>query len=161
MDSFTYRDMHRVSCDVVWSNHFRWISRLWSYQDAWNQSSWSVDAVLWLVFIQLSKNQFSDFVHLLDFSVMEKMGHIKGLPGLFVICIFSGALRCDHFYVHLTCNSSKFQLLFLTHTFSTLSSGYNALATVTWDDFLKRYFRTSSEATTGQITKVICKFWTF
>lgn len=43
---------------------------------------------------------------------MDTMGHIPGLPGLFVVCVFSGAL-------------------------STLSSGYNALATVTWDDFFK------------------------
>ena len=48
----------------------------------------------------------------MPYYVMDTMGHIPGLPGLFVVCVFSGAL-------------------------STLSSGYNALATVTWDDFFK------------------------
>lgn len=52
---------------------------------------------------------------LMPFFVMDTMGDIQGLPGLFVACVFSGAL-------------------------STLSSGYNALATVTWDDFLKHSF---------------------
>lgn len=52
------------------------------------------------------------------------------LPGIFVASVFSGSL-------------------------STLSSGFNALATVTWDDFVKRYFRDTPEKQTLWITKGI------
>ncbi|KAI1301878.1 Sodium-coupled monocarboxylate transporter 1 [Halotydeus destructor] len=49
---------------------------------------------------------------LMPFFVMDKLSIYPGVPGLFVSCVFSAAL-------------------------STMSSGFNALATVTWDDFLK------------------------
>jgi SSS family transporter len=67
---------------------------------------------------------------LMPYFVMETMSHIPGLAGLFVACVFSGAL-------------------------STLSSGFNALAAVTWDDLVKRYFRDSSEEKAVYITKFI------
>jgi Na+/proline symporter len=48
----------------------------------------------------------------MPYFVMDKLSEYPGVPGLFVACVFSASL-------------------------STLSSGYNALATITWDDFLK------------------------
>jgi sodium-coupled monocarboxylate transporter 8/12 len=49
---------------------------------------------------------------LMPYFVMDELKMYPGVPGLFVACVFSASL-------------------------STLSSGFNALATVTWDDFLK------------------------
>ena len=57
---------------------------------------------------------------LVPFFIMDTMAKVPGLPGLFVASVFSGSL-------------------------STLSSGVNALTTVTWDDLLKRYFKTTSK----------------
>lgn len=65
---------------------------------------------------------------------MDTMGHIPGLPGLFVVCVFSGAL-------------------------STLSSGYNALATVTWDDFFK--VSQFSRKTKNSVVSLLLTFATF
>lgn len=48
----------------------------------------------------------------MPYFVMDTMSEFKGLPGIFVTCVFSASL-------------------------STLSSGFNALSAVTWDDFLK------------------------
>ena len=44
--------------------------------------------------------------------VSKTLGNLPGLPGLFLACLFSGTL-------------------------STVSSGLNSLAAVTWEDFLK------------------------
>lgn len=35
---------------------------------------------------------------LLPLFVMDVLGHLKGFPGLFVACLFSGALRCAWFF---------------------------------------------------------------
>ncbi|CAG2121325.1 unnamed protein product, partial [Medioppia subpectinata] len=66
----------------------------------------------------------------MPYFVMETLSNFPGLPGLFVSCVFSGSL-------------------------STLSSGFNALATVTWDDLVKRYFRNISGKKQLLITKFI------
>lgn len=52
---------------------------------------------------------------LLPLFVMDVLGHIPGLPGLFVSCLFSGAL-------------------------STLSSGLNSIAAVILQDVIREYF---------------------
>lgn len=66
---------------------------------------------------------------LMPYFVMDKLQGIPGLPGLFVACVFSASL-------------------------STLSSGFNALATVTWDDFLRH----TSLAQMSEIRiKLLCK----
>ncbi|CAG2112328.1 unnamed protein product [Medioppia subpectinata] len=51
---------------------------------------------------------------LMPYFVMDQLSSMPGLPGLFVACVFSASL-------------------------STLSSGFNALSAVTYDDFLCRY----------------------
>lgn len=52
------------------------------------------------------------FFQLMPYFVMDTLSDFSGVPGLFVTCVFSASL-------------------------STLSSGFNALSAVTWDDFLK------------------------
>ncbi|KAH7946094.1 hypothetical protein HPB49_020340 [Dermacentor silvarum] len=54
----------------------------------------------------------SQGTHLMPYFVMDTLGHLPGITGLFVTAVYSGSL-------------------------STLSSGYNALAAITWEDFLK------------------------
>lgn len=49
---------------------------------------------------------------LMPYFVMDALGHLPGMTGLFVTAVYSGSL-------------------------STMSSGYNALAAITWEDFLK------------------------
>lgn len=53
---------------------------------------------------------------LIPYYVMDTLAKYPGIPGLFVACVFSGSL-------------------------STLSSGFNALAAITWEDLLKKHFR--------------------
>ena len=48
---------------------------------------------------------------LVPYFVLDEMSYLTGLPGLFVACVMSGAL-------------------------STVSSGLNSLAAVTWQDFI-------------------------
>ncbi|XP_077564130.1 sodium-coupled monocarboxylate transporter 2-like [Haemaphysalis longicornis] len=55
---------------------------------------------------------------LMPYFVMDALGHLPGLTGLFVTAVYSGSL-------------------------STMSSGYNALAAVTWEDFLKPHLNLS------------------
>ncbi|XP_063614505.1 sodium-dependent multivitamin transporter-like [Penaeus indicus] len=69
---------------------------------------------------------------ILPFYVMDRLSSIPGLPGLFVACIFSGAL-------------------------SSISSGVNSQAAVTWEDVFSRRpgcVRLSS-TTQARITKLI------
>lgn len=49
---------------------------------------------------------------MMPYFVMDVLGHLPGMTGLFVTAVYSGSL-------------------------STMSSGYNALAAITWEDFLK------------------------
>ncbi|XP_070393596.1 sodium-coupled monocarboxylate transporter 1-like isoform X1 [Dermacentor albipictus] len=57
---------------------------------------------------------------LIPFFVMKTLSVVPGLPGLFVACVFSGAL-------------------------STLSSGFNSLAAVTWEDFIRKWSHVSEK----------------
>ena len=66
---------------------------------------------------------------LMPFFVMRQLSQYPGVPGLFVACVFSASL-------------------------STLSSGYNALSTVTWDDFLRH---TSLANMSERRVKLVCK----
>ena len=63
--------------------------------------------------------------------VMNHLRHLPGMAGLFVSCVFSASL-------------------------STMSSGFNALATVTYDDFISRTsVRKLPEKQIQQISKLI------
>ncbi|XP_048758260.2 sodium-coupled monocarboxylate transporter 1-like [Ostrea edulis] len=68
---------------------------------------------------------------LLPLFVMDVLGHLKGFPGLFVACLFSGAL-------------------------STISSGLSALAAVVLEDVIKAYFfKNLSENAATNTSKVL------
>ncbi|XP_064196322.1 solute carrier family 5 member 6a isoform X2 [Anguilla rostrata] len=60
--------------------------------------------------------------------VMDVLRDLPGLPGLFVACLFSGAL-------------------------STISSAFNSLATVTMEDLIKPYFPAMTEARATLLSK--------
>ncbi|XP_078506127.1 sodium-dependent multivitamin transporter isoform X1 [Lissotriton helveticus] len=62
--------------------------------------------------------------------VMDILKDLPGLPGLFVACLFSGAL-------------------------STISSAFNSLATVTMQDLIKPYFPDLSESRATIISKIL------
>ncbi|XP_020839502.1 sodium-dependent multivitamin transporter [Phascolarctos cinereus] len=62
--------------------------------------------------------------------VMEVLGELPGLPGLFVACLFSGSL-------------------------STISSAFNSLATVTIEDLIRPRFPNISEKRATLISKVL------
>lgn len=69
---------------------------------------------------------------LMPYFVMDQLTVMPGMPGLFVACVFSASL-------------------------STLSSGFNALSAVTFDDFLCRYetIRKLSETNARRISKLL------
>uniref|UniRef100_A0A6I8PF15 Solute carrier family 5 member 6 n=1 Tax=Ornithorhynchus anatinus TaxID=9258 RepID=A0A6I8PF15_ORNAN len=62
--------------------------------------------------------------------VMDILGGLPGLPGLFVACLFSGSL-------------------------STISSAFNSLATVTMEDLIRPYFPRFSEAQATKLSKLL------
>ena len=74
---------------------------------------------------------------LAPYFVMDTMSAFPGIAGLFTACVFSGSL-------------------------STLSSGFNSLAAVTWDDFLKTRLPEkwiSSSLLAKHLTKLIAAFY--
>ncbi|XP_060084537.1 sodium-coupled monocarboxylate transporter 1-like [Ylistrum balloti] len=78
----------------------------------------------------LKNNDIENANQLLPYFVMEIFSDLPGLPGLFVACIFSGAL-------------------------SSVSSMLNSLAAVTWEDFLKLKLDKVDEAMATKITKAL------
>ncbi|XP_021356513.1 sodium-dependent multivitamin transporter-like isoform X3 [Mizuhopecten yessoensis] len=81
----------------------------------------------------LSNEDVSNSNQIIPFFVMEKLGY-PGLPGLFVACLFSGAL-------------------------STMSSCLNALSAVTWEDILKPCFYNLSEEKKTWVTRGLVIFY--
>ncbi|GFO42014.1 sodium-coupled monocarboxylate transporter 1 [Plakobranchus ocellatus] len=71
---------------------------------------------------------------LVPYFVLLTLRFLPGLPGLYISTVFSGAL-------------------------STLSSGINALAANTMEDFLSKFLRYKSDATVATITKVLVCFY--
>ncbi|XP_070534914.1 sodium-coupled monocarboxylate transporter 2-like isoform X2 [Ptychodera flava] len=67
---------------------------------------------------------------LMPYFVMDILSFLPGLPGLFVSCMFSGAL-------------------------STVSSGLNSLAAVTGEDIIRQYWKNIPEARYTLITKCL------
>lgn len=70
---------------------------------------------------------------LMPYYVLDTLSHIPGLTGFFVACIFSGSL-------------------------STLSSGFNALAAITWEDYLKKNLKIS-ENISVHVVKLLAMFY--
>ncbi|XP_006642786.2 sodium-coupled monocarboxylate transporter 2 [Lepisosteus oculatus] len=68
---------------------------------------------------------------LMPYFVMDILGHLPGLPGLFVACAFSGTL-------------------------STVAASINALATVTYEDFVKYCFNNLTDRCSTWISKGLC-----
>ena len=67
---------------------------------------------------------------------MHELRHLPGMAGLFVSCVFSASL-------------------------STMSSGFNALATVTYDDFLRHtsFMKKLPERKVQMISKLVACFY--
>ncbi|XP_048730498.1 sodium-coupled monocarboxylate transporter 1-like [Ostrea edulis] len=78
----------------------------------------------------LKNNDVANPNQLLPYFVLEVFKDLPGLPGLFVACMFSGAL-------------------------SSVSSMLNSLAAVTWEDFLKLKFGYLSESNATIVTRVL------
>ncbi|XP_062318599.1 sodium-coupled monocarboxylate transporter 2 [Osmerus eperlanus] len=68
---------------------------------------------------------------LMPYFVMDILGELPGLPGLFVACAFSGTL-------------------------STVAASINALATVTYEDFVKQSCTNLSNSASAWISKGLC-----
>ncbi|KAM9495644.1 sodium-coupled monocarboxylate transporter 2 [Clarias gariepinus] len=68
---------------------------------------------------------------LMPYFVLEVLGSFPGLPGLYVACAFSGTL-------------------------STVAASINALATVTYEDFVSQCFRNLSNKAAMWISKALC-----
>ncbi|XP_031566420.1 sodium-dependent multivitamin transporter-like [Actinia tenebrosa] len=66
----------------------------------------------------------------LPYFVINKLGHLQGLPGMFTACLYAGAL-------------------------STASSALNAMALVILEDIIKKKMRDISDADQAKICKVI------
>ncbi|CAG2174567.1 unnamed protein product [Oppiella nova] len=67
---------------------------------------------------------------LMPYFVMDTLSQYPGLAGLFVACVFSGSL-------------------------STLSSGFNSLAAITWEDIIKHRIKCQDDRHALKITKLI------
>lgn len=69
---------------------------------------------------------------------MDTLGHIPGVPGLFVAGIFSGALRLRYYFFGKTYDFLN--LKYGTDFFcSTVSSGLNSLAAICLEDFVRPF----------------------
>ncbi|XP_075748232.1 sodium-coupled monocarboxylate transporter 1 isoform X4 [Rhipicephalus microplus] len=66
----------------------------------------------------LKAAMITKYDQLMPHFVMETLGHLPGITGLFVAAVYSGSL-------------------------SSLSSGYNALAAIVWEDFIKHIVKLS------------------
>lgn len=73
---------------------------------------------------------------LMPYFVMHELRHLPGMAGLFVSCVFSASL-------------------------STMSSGFNALATVTYDDFLRHtsFMKKLPERKVQMVSKLVACFY--
>ncbi|XP_072144454.1 sodium-coupled monocarboxylate transporter 2-like isoform X2 [Dermacentor andersoni] len=81
----------------------------------------------------LKAGKISNPDQLVPYFVMKTISGVPGLPGLFVACVFSSAL-------------------------STLSSGFNSLAAVTWEDFLVRHLSLTPRQE-AYVTKIVAALY--
>uniref|UniRef100_A0A8B9PEF0 Solute carrier family 5 member 12 n=1 Tax=Apteryx owenii TaxID=8824 RepID=A0A8B9PEF0_APTOW len=79
----------------------------------------------------------ADFIsapdQLMPYFVMDIFSSMPGVPGLFVACAFSGTL-------------------------STVAASINALATVTFEDLVKKFFPDISEKRSTWVSKSLCRY---
>ncbi|XP_046861298.1 sodium-coupled monocarboxylate transporter 1-like [Xenia sp. Carnegie-2017] len=67
---------------------------------------------------------------ILPYFVVDKLGHLKGLPGLFIAALFSGAL-------------------------STLSSGINSVSAIVLEDIVKKFLNNISDARATCVSRIV------
>ncbi|KAK3526795.1 hypothetical protein QTP70_033563 [Hemibagrus guttatus] len=85
---------------------------------------------------------------LMPYFVLDVLGNFPGLPGLYVSCAFSGTLS-----IHDPEMRNEFLLFF---GFSTVAASINALATVTYEDFVSQCFKNLSNKAAMWISKALC-----
>uniref|UniRef100_A0A8C1FY57 Solute carrier family 5 member 6a n=1 Tax=Cyprinus carpio TaxID=7962 RepID=A0A8C1FY57_CYPCA len=95
----------------------------------------STEVVLWFFCgVLFSRSCYAGYVKSNDqmvlYFVMDVLQDLPGLPGLFVACLFSGAL-------------------------STISSAFNSLATVTMEDLIKPHVAPMTEARATLLSKML------
>lgn len=73
---------------------------------------------------------------MLPLLVMDIMGKLPGLPGIFIAGIFSATLRL----VNISNLKFIYKILFFIQFFSSLSTGLNSLAAMVLEDFYKPFF---------------------
>ncbi|KAJ8311684.1 hypothetical protein KUTeg_011039 [Tegillarca granosa] len=81
----------------------------------------------------LSNGAIRNSNQIIPYFVMEVLGY-PGIPGLFIACLFSGAL-------------------------SSISSNYSSLCAMTWEDLLKPFLYNKSEQYKAWITRLIVVFY--
>ena len=84
---------------------------------------------------------------------METLRTTVGLPGLFLACLFSAALR----FATLTF-VWPYSNFFYIYENSTISSGLNSLAAVFLEDVIKGFFtKNLSDERAAKWSKILCK----
>jgi len=81
---------------------------------------------------------------------LDTVGEFPGLPGLFIAGVFSGALRYDYMILELC-----FIGICTTVSYSTLSSGLNAVALLVLEDFIRPFLPNLEEWKAVRITKYL------
>lgn len=117
------------------------------------------------------------------FFVMDMLQGLPGLPGLFIACLFSAALRCHTSPIIFLFSYFFFFLVFITFSHdlnslatsselhssvggqglycfgfclcSTISSAFNSLATVTMEDLIKPHFPAMTEFRATMLSKAL------
>ena len=65
--------------------------------------------------------------------MVDKLGYLKGVPGMFTACLYAGAL-------------------------STASSALNAMALVVLEDIVKKKVKDISDQDAAKICKIMCEY---
>lgn len=94
--------------------------------------------------------------------VIEVFEDVPGMAGLFVSAALSGTMRYVGYracyininFYHLCC----IRFAFLS---STVSSGVNAMAAMTTEDFIKPHWKTISDRNLTSISKLVCERYAF
>lgn len=86
--------------------------------------------------------------------VIDTVGNLPGLSGLFVAGVFSGALRYEIVYKEFSdFHILPFQIGPSLWYCSSLSSGLNSVALIVLEDFIRPFFPSIEDRTATKITK--------